>query len=340
MSATQITEFMLTLHKQLLDERKVAESTATAYIKALRILNEKKPFKNLTVLKKTEEIMKKVNEYAPSTQRTVVAMISSVLTLYKDKAGYKKVYEFYHNKITNDAPGEQLPKVKPTSTKTKKEKENWIKWEDVLTKQKELRDEVGKTAKPHWDVLLPLTILSLYVDTPPRRNQDYMDMDVVVVGKKTNVEALPKDKNYLLLEGKRQPTKFIFNKYKTSKTYGQQIVEITDTLKDTLLNFLKHHPLNQGRSKPTQFAFLVNGDGSKFEQVNAITRILNKVFGKNVGSSMLRHIFLSEKYDIKEMEGDATKMAHSLALQRSYLRHSDDETDSPVSVPSPNVLEM
>ena len=165
-------------------------------------------------------------------------------------------------------------------------------------------------------------------------------MDVVVVGKKTNVEALPKDKNYLLLEGKRQPTKFIFNKYKTSKTYGQQIVEITDTLKDTLLNFLKHHPLNQGRSKPTQFAFLVNGDGSKFEQVNAITRILNKVFGKNVGSSMLRHIFLSEKYDIKEMEGDATKMAHSLALQRSYLRHSDDETDSPVSVPSPNVLEM
>ena len=88
MSATQITEFMLTLHKQLLDERKVAESTATAYIKALRILNEKKPFKNLTFLKKTEEIMKKVNEYAPSTQRTVVAMISSVLTLYKDKAGY------------------------------------------------------------------------------------------------------------------------------------------------------------------------------------------------------------------------------------------------------------
>jgi integrase len=340
MSTPQITEFMLTLHKQLLDERKIAESTATAYIKALRILNEKKPFKNLTFLKKTEEIMKRVGEYAPSTQRTVTAMISSVLTLYKDKAGYKKVYEFYHNKITNDAPGEQLPKVKPTATKTKKEKENWIKWEDVLTKQKDLIEEAKKTTKPHWDVLLPLTILSLYVDTPPRRNQDYMDMDVVVVTKKTNVDALPKDKNYLLLEGKRLPSKFIFNKYKTSKTYGQQTVEVTDTLKDTLQNYLKHHPLFQGRSKPTQFAFLVNADGTKFEQVNAITRILNKVFGKNVGSSMLRHIFLSDKYDIKEMEGDATKMAHSLALQRSYMRHSDDEEDTEVDAPSPTVLEM
>ena len=300
METPKITEFMLTLHKELMDERKVAESTATAYIKALRILNEKKPFKNLTFLKKTDEIMKKVDAYAPSTQRTVVAMVSSVLTLYKDKAGYKKVYEFYHNKITNDAPGEQLPKVKPTSTKTKKEKENWIKWEDVLTKQKELRDEGLKTIKkPHWDVLLPLTILSLYVDTPPRRNQDYMDMDVVVVSKKTKVDDLPKDKNYLLLEGKKVPSKFIFNKYKTSKSYGQQTVEITDKLKDTLVWYLKHHPLFQGRSKPTQFAFLVNADGTKFEQVNAITRILNKVFGKNVGSSMLRHIFLSEKYDIK-----------------------------------------
>ena len=66
--------------------------------------------------------------------------------------------------------------------------------------------------------------------------------------------------------------------------------------------------------------FLVNADGSPLESVNAITRILNRVFGKNVGSTMLRHIYLSSKYDVKEMDDDAEKMAHSSGLQHAYLK--------------------
>jgi integrase len=64
----------------------------------------------------------------------------------------------------------------------------------------------------------------------------------------------------------------------------------------------------------------MTADGKALTAVNAITRILNKIFGKKLGSSMLRHIFLSDKYDIKEMEEDAEAMGHSVAEQRKYLR--------------------
>ena len=70
--------------------------------------------------------------------------------------------------------------------------------------------------------------------------------------------------------------------------------------------------------------FLVNADGSPLAAVNAITRILNKTLGKKVGSSMLRHIFLSSKYDITEMNKDANAMAHSVEEQKRYLKGSGE----------------
>jgi hypothetical protein len=39
---------------------------------------------------------------------------------------------------------------------------------------------------------------------------------------------------------------------------------------------------------------------------------------------MLRHIFLSDKYDVSEMKEDAEAMGHSMAEQRNYLRVNDD----------------
>jgi integrase len=56
--------------------------------------------------------------------------------------------------------------------------------------------------------------------------------------------------------------------------------------------------------------------------VNVITRILNKLFGKNIGSSMLRHSYLSKKYGkvLEEMAEDADLMAHDDSTQKTYIR--------------------
>ncbi len=314
---------MLGLHKRLIDEKKVSDTTATAYMKTLYMLNGKKPFTSLSFLKKTAPIMTTIGGYADSTQKTLVASIASILSLDKEKTGFKKCYMFYYTKMMEKS---KEAKLADTSEKTEKQKESWIEWKDVEEKHKTLRETLIGYGNPkvfgedQYETLLNLLVLSLYHDMPPRRNQDFLSMVIYRATKKDDIDALPKDKNYLIVsDNGKCPRQFIFNVYKTSKTYGQQQVNVPSLLTDTLLTYLKHHPLAKDK-KCKEFPFLVAQNGKALDADNTITRILNKIFGKSVGSSMLRHIYLSGKYDITQMKEDAEMMGHSLSQQREYLK--------------------
>ena len=321
----RVNEFMLDLAKKLREEKKVAESTATAYIRAMYILNGKQPYKNLTFLKNTTAIEDLIKKYADSTIKTIFASIVSVLSLFKDKPTYKKVYAHYYDRMMGKA---KEAKQNESSDKTQKQTDNWITWDEVQKKVSELRDKVSEfksqksITQQQYDTLLHYLIVSLYTETQPRRNQDYLDM---FVAKKQPTET---EHNYVVLT-KTQPTSFIFNKFKTSKKYGQQTLEVPESLASVISEFLKFHPLKKNAS----FKFLVSYDGTPITAVNAITRVLNKVFGKKVGSSMLRHIFLSTKYDIKEMEKDANAMGHSVDEQKKYMKGSGETSVQEVVVP-------
>jgi len=327
MSSVKVNEFMLNLAKDLKEKKGVADSTANAYIRAMFLLNGKQPFKNLTFLKKTDAVADIVKDYSDNTIKLIYASIVSVLSLFKEKPAYKKVYEFYYEKMMGKAK-EMKDAGAESSDKTEKQKENWISWEEVKEKGDALGSAVAGFGKKRtlteqeFETLLHYTILALYTETQPRRNQDYLDMMVV--------KSMPKDAdhNYLVVT-KGKPSKFIFNIYKTAKKYGQQTLDIPPTLAEILKLYLKFNP----QKKETPHNFLVSYDGSPIVAQNAITRVLNKVFGKKVGSSMLRHIFLSTKYDIKEMEKDAAAMGHSVEEQKKYMKGSG-EAMTEVTVPT------
>ena len=309
------SEYMLQLHKRLTEKtygdppRTLSPTTADAYIKTLFSLNDKQPFKSLAFLKKTDVIMKKLEGYAESTQKTLLATLTSVLGM---DAKNKKAYQFYHDKMI-----EKVATVKEadTAVKTETQKENWITWEDVLKKQVELKETVEQSinkklplSNSQFNHLLSYIMLSLYIDVPPRRNQDYLNMYVYKATKKDVVDSLPKDKNYVIIAG-GEPKQFIYNIYKTSKTYGQQTMNIPPILQTVLRYYLK-----RVANKAKEYKFL------PFEKDNSITRLLNKVFEKKIGSSMLRHIYLSSKYNISEMKDDAKAMGHSVEEQKAYLK--------------------
>jgi hypothetical protein len=317
------SDFVSNLHKELIEKKDVVASTADSYIRTLIVLNDKVPFKNLSFLKKKDVVMAKLAEYAPSTQKSVLAMIVSVLSLFQSKPTYKSTFTFYHNKMV-DAMREA--RESETSEKTDKQKTNWIDWKDIkkmsddaYAKVKELSTKKVLTSK-EAEHLLNTMVLSLYTCVPPRRNQDYLDMLVV---KKWD-EKMDKSHNYLDLAG----SQFVFNKYKTAKKYGTQIVKIPNDeenpLMDTLAAYLKHNPFYKAMKgkNPAPIPFLVSSDGTPFVAANSITRILNKIFGKKVGSSMLRHVYLSDKYgkQLEEQKEDSAAMGHDLDMQRSYIR--------------------
>lgn len=322
--AQRITEFMLKLSKDLVETKGLSDSTADSYIRTLVILNDKKPFKNLLYLKKIEDILPMLSDYAIGTRKTIIASVASVLSLYKDSPTYKKAYNAYSEKL-KEFQAEQVQQRGDTLEKTDKEKENWIEWDEVKEKRDALKKEVESFADNkqitvgQYEKLLSYMILCLYTYIQPRRNLDYQDMWVVRMWN----DKMPADRNYLDLHSQR----FIFNRYKTAKTSGQQFMDIPDTdeapLKDAIVMYLRHNAhYKASKNKATEFRFLTKADGTPLSAVNSITRILNRLFGKKVGSSMLRHSYLSNKYGavLEEMRDDQEAMAHTGSVQKEYIR--------------------
>lgn len=316
----KVSEFMLQLAKMLMEERKIAESTATQYLQTLYKLNDDKPFKNLAWTKKYDAVQSIIDEYAPSTQGNQYMVLASALSPFQGKATYKAPYNYWRDKMME---ARKARDDVPIHEKTETQEENWLDWEEVNKKKLALKEDVSSflsnkhITATQFDKLQQYLVLSLYTDVAPRRNQDYLDMFVV---KKWN-EDMPHDKNYYDLATHQ----FIFNKYKTSKAYGQQKEAVPNTeqepLQQVLSAYLKHHPLAKGKNK--EYRLLVKYDGSNMNSQNVITRILNRVFGKKIGSSMLRHSYLSSKYKdtTAEMEKDATAMGHSVAVQSQYIKN-------------------
>ena len=322
MATFRITPFMETLRKVMVDAG-LAESSADLYMKCLYTLNNKQPFTNLSFTKQTDALNGIINAYSETTKRTYYSALINALKAVKDKASYKKIYKYWSDLMAEKTKEKNANKP-DDQQKSERQKDNWVEWDDVIKKVDELNKDMGaisakKVLTPQdYDKLLQTVVLSLYAYIPPRRNQDYLDMYIV----KKWADTMDKDKNYFDLTGKR----FIFNVYKTSKKHGQQIEAIPPTLMTPLVAFVKHHPLLKGnKGKTPMVKMLVSSDGTPITAVNAITRILNKLFGKSVGSSMLRHIYLSNKYGdkLEEMKEDAEMMAHSMGQQKEYIKTSE-----------------
>jgi hypothetical protein len=289
-------------------EKGLAESSIKLYLRNLRKLNGGQPLKNLTFLKNTVAINEQLADYKPNTVRNYIISIVSVLGLDKEKRGKKKLYQSYADQLVTQ--NRTLKAEEAKGEKTPTQEANWITWAEVEEKWEGLKKRIdalpSTLSESQYNLLLEFMVLSLYVLLPPRRN-DYQNMEIV--------KDAPEDatKNYLELEKNR----FVLNKFKTSKREGQLVIEIPDKLHEVIDTYLEHHPLLKGKHTLPQ-PFLVYADGRPLTAPNAITRILNKVFGKSVGSSLLRHIYLGKYAGVKEeMKEDAKMMSHTVDTQQN-----------------------
>jgi len=301
-------------------DKNLSENSIKLYIRNLEKLNNDLPLKNLNFLKDVDDIIEKLDKYKENTKRGYLISICSALSNDKTNKAKNKLYDQYYQKLSKKNTDLKLEESK--NEMSEQQKENWISWDDVRCKIDELKAKVGefenfKEINEHnYNILLQYLILSLYFYLPPRRNQDYYKMMVI----KKYSSNLPITINYLDYDSK----KFIFNIYKTSKSEGVQVQDIPDDLMSIINIYFKFHPHIKGKKITIKqiIPFLVYYNGSEFKTVNCITRILNQIFKKSVGSSMLRHIFLSNKYGdiIEEQKRDAEAMGHSVQMQQEYIK--------------------
>tara|TARA_R100000951_G_scaffold25613_1_gene21803 strand:+ start:1156 stop:2076 length:921 start_codon:yes stop_codon:yes gene_type:complete len=291
----------------------ISASSRKLYTFNLTKLNNGKEIKNLNFLGKPE-IMGKLENLKPNTKRTyIIAIVSSLKD--RPEAKYKKLYNKYYEMLI-----EVNKDLKTNNTKTEKQEENWMSQDEVATKCENLMEIVPKIqgkrklSEAEYKELLDAVILGLYCLQSPRRNKDYTDMLIV--------KGVPDEKEYNYLDTKGM--KWVFNNFKTQKTYKQQVLDIPDELQKLIKVYLKFHPNAKEIKKGQPVHFLMTYDGKEMTSSTEMTRALNKIFGKKVGSSLLRNIYLTSKYgeQAKELKEDAKEMGTSVdTASKHYIKH-------------------
>ena len=138
---------------------------------------------------------------------------------------------------------------------------------------------------------------------PPRRSKDFVDFKIKDIDKEKN--------NYL------DKNKLIYNSYKTSKTYGQQSVEIPKQLNQILKKWISVNPTNY-------LLFDTNFNALSSVKLN---QRLNKIFDeKKISVNILRHSFLTDKYkkhieEQKKMDHDMEEMGSSNKQATLYVKN-------------------
>ena len=226
-------------------------------------------------------------------------LLAGLVVLTKN-AEYQKAM---NKKIVEHKSDEQ------NQTKNDKQKESMIPKEEVqttLTKLKVQADHIYKTKDTSAKAMNTLTnyillCLSSGIYMEPRRSLDWTEMKI-------------KNKDDALNFYDSKTGKFIFAKYKTAKVYGTQTDDVPKELKKILDKWVKYNP--------TDF-MLFNTKGGKLTSPNIATR-LNEIFGKNISTSALRHIYISDKFknmpSLKELQETASAMGNSPMQVLAYVR--------------------
>ena len=217
-------------------------------------------------------------------------------------------------KVVMDKKIEEHNDEEKLQTKNEKQETNMITKTEVHALLNNMKNKVSVIYKNNdvssksINVLVNYILLCLVsgVYMEPRRSMDWVLM-------KTKLED---DTAYNYYDKKNN--KFIFNKYKTSKTYKQQAESVPKELSKIINKYIGYV---KDINKTDFLLFNISNNGLTAPE---IAMRLNKMFGKNISTSMLRHIFLSDKFasmpSIIELQKTASAMGHSIPQMLEYIK--------------------
>jgi hypothetical protein len=276
------------------NRKNLNDNSIKTYISSLMSINKKMDGEK--TLEWYDKNAKNIIEFLDKgNKKTSKTILSAIYILNSNKEIHDKMIS-----LSNEVNEEYK-----TNKKTDKQQDNWIPSDKIKDIYKDYYDKTIKILKQRiitkydTEIVIKYLLLGFLSGSilAPRRSLDY---------------ALLKIKNYDEdVDNYYKKGVCYFNNYKTKNVYGKQTMVVPKELDDVIKKFNKINP--------TDFMlFSTNGQPLTSSQ---ITRILNDIFNMNVSTSMLRHIFLSDKYaNVEEqMKQDAIAMSHSSLTQNQYI---------------------
>ena len=318
----------------------LSQSTVSAYTVNLEKLHDRlhgtRSFEDLEWLKNTAAILESLENYCTSylTRRNY---LNAVIVLLLKRHGFEDVVHQYQQQ--RDKYNDQYTEIQQTKEPSAKQAANWVPLDEIkqLIAQydahiKQLRTQTNLTMKDK--ALFQERFMLHFWTTYPMRN-DLNNTQVIMRRVFNALDQVNKDnKNYVILG--KTPTLSIGN-YKTRKKYGVKTVEMVD--KDVVRAMTQWLAVS-----PNPHYILVNiKDGTPMSSLHItqnLTRIFKQHFNKSVGSTLLRHIVLTERFgkQLDDMEHMADIMGHDVKTAHGvYIKKiapaSDNESSEDAEPP-------
>lgn len=278
----------------------LSEGSIKTYSSILRNLH-KKVFENQEIEKSNFNEHNRILEHLKDMPANKRKTILSALVVLTDKDEYRNVM----NGDVSDY-NKEIEKQEKSET----QRENWIESDEIREVFNRLENDAKilfkKSNKSNADIqqIQNYIIVSLLggIFIPPRRSLDYCAMKIKNINKDED--------NYI------NKNKFIFNRYKTAKTYGQQELEIPQQLKNILNRWIA---INDGE-------YLLRDKNGNQMTSTKLNQYMNRIFGgKKIATNMMRHSYLTDKYKVtseenKKLEKDMEAMGSSENMALNYIK--------------------
>lgn len=274
----------------------LTESSLTTYYSLLATLHKDvygTKSINLKNFKNTQKIIDFIQSKQPNTRRTLLSALF-VLTgeeIYREEM-MKEIMEL-KEETEKQEPNEKQKVNSISQPELKNIYDNLKKQSTVLYKT---------NSNAYLSDIQDFIIISLYYLIPPRRALDFTEFKIRNIDKDVD--------NYM------DKNTFVFNRYKTDKKYGKQIVKIPVTLQKIIKKWIEINPTDY---------LLFNNKNNKLIGVT-LSQKFHKIFGgRKISINSIRHSYLSDKYQgtIKidnELKNDFTNMGSSIGQKKVYIQ--------------------
>ena len=308
-------DLLITSHRPQL-----SSSSLKVYLSALRKLNDDQPPTSVNYLLDVVEILRKIEDKTNNTKKSYLTAVAVALQAAQGKTDkYDKVIKKFEE--IRDSYQNEYAEMVASHEKTEKQQANWVEWSEWTKMSDDLGESINHLKKKEEWTKNDLRDYQNYLITQlykhyPVRN-DFHDMKVVSKREYNKLTESDKKSSNYVVEGR--PMLLILNEYKTKKKYGEKKIEIDNKVANLIRVFLNHNRTGYLLVSPTNIDLPMS--------TNGVTRTLQGISsthfnGKKIGSSLLRHMYLSEKYghNVQDKATDSYIMGHSLGMQNDYIK--------------------
>ena len=298
-------------NKPNLTEKSISNYVNNLHRLALRVFgsefNEDTYYNELYTRKGSKRVMEYLEANVKNLNTRKTHLASLVSCCPKETQEQERACQLYRLHMLNGI--DEYNDEQKTQTKSETQRKNWKSWDDIKSIYERKSAEVAYLWKrddltpSEHKKLMTFVLASCYVLIPPRRVMDFQFL------------RWNRDENDNYIQGK----KLVFQRYKTAKTYNDQLVQMPTSLQTILKKWKSKAP------KDSIYVF-TDDEGRPLDQP-VISKLLNGFFGHGVSVNMLRHSYITDEVlkdvpDLSELEQKAKDMGHSVGMQMLYRKKS------------------